>query len=322
MNGPHPSLDAREHAVFEKVCALIHEFCPLREDPYALSLRPLPEAERSDWYAQEGPVLFDSSYFYASLHFDGVTHGGDPWEIDGIVRLYARHEEEPRALAMVKAFFVFSKRLMKDVQNMRLGPGGWLGLVHLSGAMMDLLKAPAKKVQTFEQCMGVLLSSKQVRGLVMPEDEVLTEAVNALDAWCASRQVVYGSPRVEVSVVAKPSWNGPFEISEISPHGVEVNRKGIYLTLRLMLLDSKGQIDDLKEQQVPLLAMGELSDATRMCACLEGWARVLPRVIEKWGYEKLQFAMPMDLFDAGAVRLKKPVAVEDFVRVFERRMKV
>lgn len=324
MSAPHLnlSLDAREQWIFNHLRERIQKDCPLREGPYALSLRPLSASERADWYGQEGPVLYDSMYVYARVYFEGLTHGGEPWEIDGIVRLYALKELEARADAMVRAFLAFCRRIMRDVQDMRLGPPGWLGLVHLQGAMMDLLKAPPKKTQSFEQCMAVLLASKQVRGLVMPDEVALVEAMNALDAWCASRQVVLKSEREELCIVEQPSWNGPGEISKISAHGVEVNRRGIFLTLRLAIFDEKGEVMDLKEQQLFLLALGELSEAPRMCACLEGWARVLPKAFAKWERDQLAAAVPSDFFDAGAIRLKKPVAVEDFVKVFERRLKV
>lgn len=322
MSGPHAHLDAREQWIFDQLRQRLVKDCPVSDGPYSLSLRPLPVQEQADWYGQAGPVLFDSLYVSASVHFDGLTHGGEPWGIDGIVRLYARKEQEKRADAMVQAFLRFCKRLMRDVQDLSFGLPGWLGLIHISGAMMDLLRAPPKRTQTVEQCLGVLLASKQVRDVVMPDEGALLDAMNALDAWCASRQVMYRDDRLMLEVVEKPSWNWVSEGCRATPHGVEMMRRGLFVTFRVAVMDEEGQVEDVKEQQVHLLSFGEVFEAARMCASLEALVRVMPRLVEKWGRDRIARMMPVEFLDVTAVRLKKPVTVDDFVKVYERRQKL
>lgn len=77
-----PPLSIQEEALRAHLAAALSRQLPLTQGPYSLSLALLPEGERAMHGGQLGPVLYDSEYLSALLHFDGLDRSGAAWSID------------------------------------------------------------------------------------------------------------------------------------------------------------------------------------------------------------------------------------------------
>lgn len=319
MSGPPLSFD--EQDLLEHVRAALARELPVTEGPYALALRPLPEDERAPWDGQTGPVLHDVTFVYASLHFDGLTRQGEPWSIDQPVRICERTERDhARAAAVIRAFARVARRAMRDAQDDRFGERPWLGLVHLAGAMSALVDAPARKgraARTADECEASLLASRELREILAPPAEHLDAAVAALDAWVAAHLSLVKTGTFELAIVPDPSWSPE---SRPSPHGVEVKRQGLLLTLRAFTYEEDGSIRDIKEQQVYMVPASRYDEVERVIACLDGWVSVLPRLVAK--ISEPEAMMPYQFVDMEVLDLKKPRTAEDFAAALARRWKL
>ena len=314
-----PPLSFHEQDLLEQLRTALARALPVADGPYLLAATRLPEAQRAAHGGQDGPALHDSENIYALLHFEGIGRDGEPWSIDGAARICPRSEPDlARISAIVDALARVAHRLMRDAQDDRFGERPWLGLVHLQRALYTLSRTPPRKARTPDECEAILLGARELRDILAPPPEHLDPAVASLDAWLAAHTSLVKTPRFELQSVSEPSWS---PTSRPSPHGVEITRAGLHVTLRMITHDDDGSIRDIKEQQLLFVPSADLPDLPRVLAFLDGWSAALPRAIARWG-DKVDTRMPYDLIDFGVLDLKKPRTSADFEAAFARRWKL
>ena len=314
-----PPLSREEEALREHLAVVLSRQLPLTQGPYALSLALIPEGERTMRGGQRGPVLYDSQYLSALLHFDGLDRRGAPFGMDQALRICPRAEKDyARIAAIVEALARVTRRLIRDVQDDRFGERPWLGLVHLNDALWAVERTPAKRTRTADQYEAIMLSARGLRELLVPPAAELDQAVAELDDWLAGHATLAKTKTIELATVPDPSGSSE---SRPSPHGVEVSRAGLSATFRLTTFEPKGSIRDIKEQRLLVCPARLLADVTRVLAFLDGLVATLPHAFTRWG-DRVETMMPHDLVDLAVLDLKRPSTAEDFTQALSRRWKL
>jgi hypothetical protein len=285
-----PPLSFEERDLLEHVATLVRELT-VTEGRYTLAPQPLPD--------QSGPVLHDGALVYVNLELGQ----GDRRTHNHAVRLCGRGQREhARVTRSVQALAHVARRVMRDVQDERLGEPPAFGLAHLDGAMRALLDAPPGKTLTTEACEAVLLAARELRNLIIPAG--LDAAVAAVKGWVIERGAIVKLPDFELSAIA-----------------VEPRRAGVSVTLRMLIFDAPGgPIRDIKEQQVLLVPGANVGDVPRALACLEGWAAALPLFVMRT--QELDTLMPFDFYDDTVIGLKTPRTADEYAGAFARRWKL
>lgn len=272
------------------------------------------------WADQPGPVLLCDGDVVASFGFTGTSRSGGPWQTSAFAVLCRASEEPERAEARVAGFVRAARRVMSDSARSTLPGQPWFDLGALRDALREVHHSKRAVGRTPEECEASFLRTRALREHLQREDGG-EAAVARLDAWVEEHRVLASTRLMELALVPDARWP---ETEVYSPQGVHRSRHGLHVTMRLVVYEPDVEtfvLRDVKEQAVLLAPVEALGDLDRLIAFLDGWASVLPRLIEE-RVDDPGLLMPHDFLDRGVLALKRPRTADDFAAACARRWKV